>query len=124
MLLENANYGHNRIECFSDVDWLDLKFTSYCVFVVGNLVSWKSKRQSIVSRSSAEAEYRAMAQGTCEITWIYQLLNEVGLMTSVSAKLRCDNQDAIHIASNHIFHELTKHLRLNAILFMRKYIKG
>eukprot|EP00257_Ricinus_communis_P026410 XP_025013824.1 uncharacterized protein LOC112535474 [Ricinus communis] len=91
-----GNHGHNRIECFSDVDWVgskdDRRSTSgYCVFVGGNLVSWKSKKQYIVSRSSAESEYRAMAKSVCEITWIYQLLTEGGLKTSVLAKLWCNN---------------------------------
>ncbi|KAK2986874.1 hypothetical protein RJ640_000992 [Escallonia rubra] len=60
-----SNHGHSYIECFSDADWagskLDRKSTTgYCVFVGGNLVSWKSKKQSVVSRSSAESEYRAI----------------------------------------------------------------
>ena len=59
------NYEHNRIECFSDEDWAgskeDRRSTSmYNVFVGGNLVSWNSKKQSVVSQSSAESEYRAM----------------------------------------------------------------
>ena len=67
-----GNHRHNRIECFSDADWAgskeDRRSTSgYCVFVGGNLVSWKSKKQIVVSRSSAEFEYRAMTQSVCEI---------------------------------------------------------
>ncbi|KAK2985083.1 hypothetical protein RJ640_022961 [Escallonia rubra] len=67
-----SNHGHSCIECFSDADWVGSKLdrkstTGYCVFVGGNLVSWKSKKQSVVSRSSAESEYRAMAQSTCEV---------------------------------------------------------
>lgn len=61
--------------------------SSYCVFAGGNLVSWKSKKQNVVSRSSAEAEYRAMTQSACEIVWICQLLTEIGLKISVPAKL-------------------------------------
>ncbi len=61
------------------------------VFVGGNIVSWRSKKQNVVSRSSAESEYRAMAQSTCEIMWIHYLLTEVGLKSSLPAKLWCDN---------------------------------
>ena len=87
-----SNNGHNRIECFMDADWVGSKedrrsTTSYCVFVGGNLVSWKSKKRNVVSRSSAESEYRAMTQSVCEIMWISQLLIEVGIKTSIPAKL-------------------------------------
>ncbi|KAL6331836.1 hypothetical protein AAG906_020180 [Vitis piasezkii] len=97
-----SSQGHTRIECFSDADWAGSKFdrrstTGYCVFFGGNLVAWKSKKQSVVSRSSAESEYRAMAQATCEIIWIHQLLCEVGMKCTMPAKLWCDNQAALHI---------------------------
>lgn len=49
----------------------------------------------------------------CEIMWIYQLLTEIGLKTSVPAKLWCDNQAALHIASNPLFHERTKHIEID-----------
>ena len=60
-----SNHGHNILECFTDANWAgskeDRRSTSgYCVFVGGNLVSWKSKKQSVVSQSSAEFVYRAM----------------------------------------------------------------
>ena len=105
-----SNHVHNRVECFTDGDWAgskeDRRSTSgYCVFVGGNLVSWKSKKQGVVSRSSAESEYRAMTHSVCEIMWFHQLLMEVGIKTVVPAKLWCDNQAALHIASNPVFHE-------------------
>ena len=107
-----CNHGHNRLECFTDADWARSKedrrsIPSYCVFVGGNLVSWKSKKQSVVSRSSAEFEYRAMAQSTCEIMWLHQLLAKVSIKTSIPTKLWCDNQVALHIVYNPIFHERT-----------------
>ena len=124
-----TNHGHTHIECFSDADWagskIDRRSTSgYCVFVGGNLVSWKSKKQNVVSRSSAESEYRAMAQSVCEVIWIYQLLTEVGLKTSVPAKLWCDNQAALHIASNPVFHERTKHIEIDCHFVREKIQQG
>ena len=122
-----SNHGHNRVECFTDADWarskVDRRSTSgYCVFVGGNLVSWKSKKQGVVSRSSAESEYRAMAQTVCEIMWLHQLLTEVGIMIVVPAKLWCDNQTAFHIASNLVFHERTKHIEIDCH-FVREKIQ-
>ena len=77
------------------------------------MISWKSKKQSVVSRSSAESVYQAIAQSICEIMWICQLLMEVGIETSIPATLWCHNQAAMHIASNLVFHERTKHIEIN-----------
>ena len=112
------NHWYNRLDCFTDADWAGYKedkrsTSNYCVFVTGNLVLWKSKKQSVVSRSSAGSEYRAMTQSTCEIMWPHQLLAKVVIKTSVLAKLWCDNQAALHIAFNHVFHELTKYIEID-----------
>ena len=120
-----SNHGHNRLECFTDADWAgskeDMRSTSgYCVFVGGNLVSWKSKKQIVVSRSSAESGYRAMTQSTCEIMWFHQLLVEVSIKTSIPAKLWCDNQIALHISSNPVFHERTKHIEIDCHFIREK----
>ncbi|RVW40158.1 Retrovirus-related Pol polyprotein from transposon RE1 [Vitis vinifera] len=120
-----SSQGHTRIECFSDADWAGSKFDrrstiGYCVFFGGNLVAWKSKKQSVVSRSSAESEYRAMAQATCEIIWIHQLLCEVGMKCTMPAKFWCDNQVALHIAANPVYHERTKHIEVNCHFIREK----
>src|SRR5262249_11440018 len=90
------------------------------MFVGKNLVSWKSKEQNVVSRSSAESEYRAMTQFVCELMWIYKLLSEVGLKVSIPAKLWRDNQAALHIASNPVFHERTKHIEIDCHFIREK----
>ena len=79
----------------------------------GNLVSWRSKKQNGVSRSSAESEYRAMEQSTCEIMWIHLFLSKVGLKYPTPAKLCCDNQAAHYIASNPVYHERDKHIEVD-----------
>uniref|UniRef100_A0A2N9FV09 Integrase catalytic domain-containing protein n=1 Tax=Fagus sylvatica TaxID=28930 RepID=A0A2N9FV09_FAGSY len=110
--------GHLRIEGYTDADWAgspsDRKSTTgYCTFIGGNLVTWRSKKQSVVARSSAEAEYRAMAHTTCELTWLRTVLQEFGLLTQGPTPLYCDNQAAIHIVSNPVFHERTKHIEVD-----------
>jgi hypothetical protein len=66
-----------------------------------------------VARSSAEAEYRAMASTASELIWIKQLLTDMCIETQNSMKMFCDNQAARHIASNPIFHERTKHIEVD-----------
>lgn len=83
---------------------------------------WKSKKQNVVARSSAEAEYRAMAKPTTELIWIKILLEELGFTISSPMKLWCDKQAAIHIANNFVFHERTKHIKLDCH-FIRDKVK-
>ncbi|EOX92630.1 Uncharacterized protein TCM_001548 [Theobroma cacao] len=63
-----------------------------------------------------------MAQTVCEVVWMYQLLSEVGLKSSLPEKLWCDNQAALHIASNPVFHERTKHIEIDCH-FVREKIQ-
>ena len=103
---------------YCDADWagdrIDRRSTTgYCTFIGGNLVTWKSKKQKVVSCSSAEAEYRAMRKLTSELIWIKGLLKDLGIETTTPITMHCDNQAAIHIASNSVFHERTKHIEVD-----------
>ena len=83
------------------------------MFIGGNFISWKSKKQDVVARSHVEAEYRAMALATCELIWLKHLLQELRFRKNEQMKLICDNQAALHISSNSVFHEKTKHIEVD-----------
>ena len=107
-----------QIRAFCDSDYgmcLDTRrsTTGFCVFVGDSLISWKSKRQSVVSRSSTEAEYRAMAITTTELVWMRQLLKDFGVTVADPTLLFCDNKSALDLASNPTFHERTKHIEID-----------
>ena len=107
----------NEVCGYSDADWagsFDRKSTTgYCTFVGGNIVTWKSKKQNVVARSSAEAEYRAMASTASELAWIKQILEDLGFKIQAPIKMFCDNNAARHITSNAVFHERTKHIEVD-----------
>ena len=78
------NHGYSRIEAYIDADWArsmtDRRSTSsYYTFIRGNQVTWRSKKQIMVARSSAEAEFRAVAHGICELLWRKNLLEDLSL---------------------------------------------
>ncbi|BBG97367.1 ABC-2 type transporter family protein [Prunus dulcis] len=92
-----SKHGHLNIDGYSDADWAgnvtDRKSTSgYFTFVGGNLVTWRSKKQNVVALSSAEAEFRGMTKGICELLWLRKLLTELGYKPTSTMNLFCDNK--------------------------------
>ena len=94
------------------------------MFIGGNLISWKSKKQDVVARSSAEAEYRAMTLATCELIWLKHLLQELRFGKDEQMKLICDNQAALRISSNPVFHERTKHIEVDCHIIREEIASG
>ncbi|KAH9685409.1 protein kinase domain-containing protein [Citrus sinensis] len=109
-ILFSKNEDYSNVEVYTDADWVgsisDRRFTSgYFTFVGGNLVTWRSKKQHAVARSSAEAEYRGMALGVCEGLWISFILNDLGYPSQQPIQLYCDNKAAPDIAHNPVQHD-------------------
>ncbi|XP_022899321.1 uncharacterized protein LOC111412620 [Olea europaea var. sylvestris] len=118
-----------QLRAFADADWgscLDTRksVAGFCVFLGDSLISWKAKKQTTVSRSSAEAEYRALASTASELTWLTQLLGDFQTSTKDPTVIFCDNQVAVHMASNPIFHERTKHIEIDCHFIRDKVADG
>ena len=82
------------------------------------------KKQAVVSRSSAESEYRALALGICEGMWLQRLLRELKVETKDMIKMMSDSQAAISIAKNPIHHDRTKHIEIDRHFISKKVNNG
>ena len=118
--------GPMSLTAFTDADWagnlVDRRSTTaFFVFLGNNLITWLSKKQSTVARSSTEAEYRSLTVGAVELAWLRILLCDFGIFLNSPPIIWCDNLSAISLALNPAFLARTKHVEIN-YHFVREHV--
>nr|GEX67662.1 ribonuclease H-like domain-containing protein [Tanacetum cinerariifolium] len=108
----------SSLVAYSDADWAGCPTTHrstsrYCVFLGNNHLSWSSKCQATISRSSAKAEYMGVANVVAETCWIRNLLRELYTPLSTATIVYCDNVSVVYLSSNHVQHQRTKHIKID-----------
>jgi hypothetical protein len=108
----------DKLHAFLDADWAGKKddyssTSAYLVYLGCNLISWSSKKQRTIARSSTEAEYRSVAATAAELSWVCSLIQELGVALPSSPVIYCDNMGATQLSSNPIFHSRMKHVAMD-----------
>ena len=121
--------GPLHLTAFTDADRAgdphDRRSTSgLTVFLGNNPITWLSKKQHTVSRSSTEAEYRSLATGAAELAWLRQVLRDMGLFLPSAPVIWCDNTSALALASNPVFHGRTKHIEVDFHFVRERVVRG
>lgn len=121
--------GPRELVVYSDADWAssveDRRSTSgYVVYLGPNPVTWCSKKQTVVSRSSAKAEYRSLANCVSELLWIKQLLNEVKMPMTKVPIIWCDNSSTVSVSENPTHHTKMKHVEIDHHFVREKILAG
>lgn len=118
LVFQKTSAGPFHLMAFSDFDWtgdhVDRQFTiGYVLFLGVNSISWVAKKQTIVSCSSTEVKYRALATIAAKMFWVHQLLKDVHIFGTQPPLLLCDNNSSIQLAPNPIFHGCTKDIEID-----------
>ncbi|GKA65293.1 ribonuclease H-like domain-containing protein [Tanacetum coccineum] len=124
--LQLFSYSTTNLVAYSDADWAGCPTTrrstsGYCVFPGNNLLSWSSKRQPMLSCSSAKAEYRGVANVVVETCWLRNLLCELHTPLSSATLVNRDNVSAVYLSCNPVQHQRTKHIEID-IHFVRDLV--
>lgn len=116
-----------QIAAFTDADWGSNRddrrsIGAYIVKIGCGSVSWKSKKQTCVALSSTEAEYMALCQAAKESIWMVDFLRDLGISIHDTMVINADNQGAIALAKNPVFHDRSKHIDIQ-YHFTRKLVR-
>lgn len=120
---------HSSLTAYTDADWAGCPTTrrstsGFCLYLGDNLISWSAKRQPTISRSSAEAEYKGVANAVAEACWLRNLLLKMGRPLTKATVVYCDNVSAVYLSSNLVQHQRTKHIEIDIHFVREKVIKG
>ena len=121
--------GDMILEAYTDVNYacslVDRRSSSgYFTFLVGNLVTLRSKKQNVIARSSAKSEFQSIAMGVCELLWLKIILDDLKIRCEGHIRLYCDNKSAISIAHNPVQHDCTKHIEVDRHFIKDKLDSG
>ncbi|XP_055830984.1 secreted RxLR effector protein 161-like [Solanum dulcamara] len=118
-----------RLYGYSNADWRGCTTSrrstiGYSIYLCANCISWTSKKQTTVPRSSVEAEYKALAFTAAEMTWITYLLHDLGVYLKSVPTLYCDNLSALYMKVNLVMHARTKHIEMDYHFVREKMARG
>nr|XP_016501654.1 PREDICTED: uncharacterized mitochondrial protein AtMg00810-like [Nicotiana tabacum] len=123
----------NDLDCtikgYCDSDWAACpdsrrSVSGYLVLLGTSPISWKSKKQETIFLFSAEAEYKSLRKVIGELTWLCRLFEELTIPFHTPVTVYCDSQSALHIARNPVFHERTKHIKVDCHFMRDKLQEG